>query len=44
VINAIANAIGIDLNELPATPDRIIQAVVERRRERRLVAARRAAS
>jgi 4-hydroxybenzoyl-CoA reductase subunit alpha len=44
VINAIANAIGIDLNELPATPDRIMQAVVERRRERRLAAARRAAS
>jgi 4-hydroxybenzoyl-CoA reductase subunit alpha len=35
-INAIANAIGIDLNELPATPDRLMQALIEQRRKERL--------
>jgi 4-hydroxybenzoyl-CoA reductase subunit alpha len=33
VVNAIANAIGIDLNELPVTPDRIMEALIERRRK-----------
>ena len=42
LVNAIANAIGIDLNELPVTPDRVAQALVDRRREARLAAARRA--
>ena len=32
VVNAIANAIGIDLNELPVTPDRVMEALIERRR------------
>ena len=42
LVNAVANAIGIDLDELPATPDRIMEALVERRREARRAAARRA--
>ena len=37
-------AIGIDLDELPATPDRVMQALVERRRAERLATMRSAAS
>jgi 4-hydroxybenzoyl-CoA reductase subunit alpha len=44
LLSAIANAIRIDLNELPATPDRIMDALVERRRRARLAGSRRAAS
>jgi len=44
LVNAVANATGIELNELPATPDRIMQALVERRRAARLAAAQEAAS
>jgi len=44
LVNAIANAIGIDLDQLPVTPDRVMAALVERRRAARLSAARRAAS
>jgi 4-hydroxybenzoyl-CoA reductase subunit alpha len=33
VVNAIANAIGIDLNELPVAPDRVMEALIERRRK-----------
>jgi len=33
LVNATANAIGIDLDELPATPDRVIDALVRRRRD-----------
>jgi 4-hydroxybenzoyl-CoA reductase subunit alpha len=44
LVNAVANAIDIDLDELPATPDRIVDALVERRRQRRLAAVRKAAS
>ena len=33
LVNAIANAIGIDLNELPVTPDRVMEALIERRRK-----------
>ena len=44
LVNAVANAIGIDLNELPVTPDRLVQALVERRRRTRLGAARSAAA
>ena len=43
VVNAIANAIGLDLDELPVTPDRVLRALVERRRQARLTAVRRAA-
>ena len=44
LVNAVANAIGIDFDELPMTPDRIVEAQIERRRQARLAAARRAAS
>ena len=44
LVNAIANAIGIDLDELPVTPDRVMQALVDRRRQARLAATTRAAS
>jgi 4-hydroxybenzoyl-CoA reductase subunit alpha len=32
LVNAVANAIGIDFDELPLTADRVMQALVERRR------------
>ena len=41
LVNAVANAIGIDLDELPVTPDRVMEALVERRRRARLATARR---
>jgi len=44
MVNAVAKAIGIDLDDLPVTPDRIMEALLERRRATRLAAARRAAS
>jgi 4-hydroxybenzoyl-CoA reductase subunit alpha len=44
LINAVANAIGIDMSELPATADRVMDALVERRRRQRLGDAQRAAS
>ncbi len=44
LVNAIANAIGVDLNELPATPDRVMAALIERRRNARLSRTVRAAS
>ena len=40
LVNAVANAIGIDLDELPVTPDRVMAALVERRRQARLATAR----
>lgn len=33
MVNAVANAIGIDLDDLPATPDRVVEALARRRRE-----------
>jgi len=45
LVNAVANAIGIDFDELPVTPDRVMQALVEhRRRVRAGTLQRRAAS
>jgi 4-hydroxybenzoyl-CoA reductase subunit alpha len=44
LVNAIANAIGIDLDELPVTPDRVMQALIERRRQARLAKSLKAAS
>jgi 4-hydroxybenzoyl-CoA reductase subunit alpha len=41
--NAVANAIGLELDELPLTPDRVMAALIERRRQRRLDAARKVA-
>ena len=43
LVAAVANAIGVDLDEIPLTPDRIMDAIVERRRREKL-AARKAAS
>ena len=37
---AICDALGIRMRELPATPDRLLEAVIQRRRDRRLAAAR----
>jgi 4-hydroxybenzoyl-CoA reductase subunit alpha len=42
LVNAVANASGLDLDELPVTPDRVMAALVERRRKQRLADARRA--
>jgi 4-hydroxybenzoyl-CoA reductase subunit alpha len=36
LVNAVANALGIDLDELPVTPDRVMEALVQRRRQARL--------
>ena len=36
LVNAIANAIDIDIDELPVTPDRIMDALIKRRRQARL--------
>ncbi len=44
LVNAVANAIGVDLDEIPVTPDRVTAALVERRRRARLDALRRVAS
>jgi 4-hydroxybenzoyl-CoA reductase subunit alpha len=33
LVNAVANAIGIDLDQLPLTPDRVLQPMIERRRK-----------
>ncbi|ABD86580.1 4-hydroxybenzoyl-CoA reductase subunit alpha [Rhodopseudomonas palustris] len=35
MVNAVANAIGVDLDDLPVTPDRVVDALVRRRREAR---------
>jgi 4-hydroxybenzoyl-CoA reductase subunit alpha len=43
LVNAVANAIGIDLDELPVTPDRVMDALVARRRQQRLAETRRIA-
>jgi 4-hydroxybenzoyl-CoA reductase subunit alpha len=40
--NAVADAIGIDFNELPLTPDRVVEALMQRRRRARLETLRRA--
>lgn len=44
MVNAVANAIGIDLDDLPATPDRVVEALARRRREAKRAVAERAAS
>jgi 4-hydroxybenzoyl-CoA reductase subunit alpha len=44
LVNAVANAVGVDLDELPVTPDRVMEALVARRRQARLAAAQRRAS
>jgi 4-hydroxybenzoyl-CoA reductase subunit alpha len=42
--NAVANALDLDLNELPLTPDRVMEALVERRRRKRIDVTRKVAS
>jgi len=44
LVNAIANAIGIDLDALPVTPDRIVDALIQRRRQARFASRLQAAS
>jgi len=44
LVNAIANAIGINLNELPVTPDRVMDALIQRRRQARFASTLKAAS
>jgi 4-hydroxybenzoyl-CoA reductase subunit alpha len=44
LVNAVANAIGVDINELPLTPDRVMDAMVARRRQARIAENRRRAS
>ena len=44
MVNAVANAIGIDLDDLPATPDRVVEALAQRRREAKRAVAVRAVS
>jgi 4-hydroxybenzoyl-CoA reductase subunit alpha len=44
MVNAIANAIGIDLDDLPVTPDRVVEALTQRRRRARLAGSLKTAS
>ena len=44
LVNAVANAIGINLTELPVTPDRVMDALIQRRRQARLASTLKAAS
>ncbi|HLA20141.1 MAG TPA: 4-hydroxybenzoyl-CoA reductase subunit alpha [Pseudolabrys sp.] len=44
LVNAIANALGLDLNEIPVTPDRVVDALTQRRRQARLAKSVKAAS
>ncbi|HXP30147.1 MAG TPA: 4-hydroxybenzoyl-CoA reductase subunit alpha [Stellaceae bacterium] len=44
VTNAIADAVGLRMTELPITPDRILEALARRQRDSRIAAARGAAS
>jgi 4-hydroxybenzoyl-CoA reductase subunit alpha len=44
LVSAVANAIGIELDELPVTPDRVVEALIARRRRERLGKLRKVAS
>lgn len=44
LVNAIGNAIGLNINELPVTPDRVIDALIQRQRQARIASALKAAS
>jgi len=44
LVNAVANAIGIELNELPISPDRVMDSLIQRRRQTRVASALKAAS
>jgi 4-hydroxybenzoyl-CoA reductase subunit alpha len=43
LVNAIANALKIDLNEIPVTPDRLMEALIQRRRQARIASSVKAA-
>jgi 4-hydroxybenzoyl-CoA reductase subunit alpha len=44
LVNAVADAIGLDTNSLPLTPDRLMDALVAQRRRQRQAASRKEAS
>lgn len=44
LVNAVADAVGLDINDLPLTPDRIMEALVALRRKQRKAAIRKEAS
>jgi 4-hydroxybenzoyl-CoA reductase subunit alpha len=44
LVNAIGNAIGLNINELPVTPDRIMDALIQRQRHAKIASALKAAS
>jgi len=44
LVNAVADALGIELDETPVTPDRVVEALIERRRRERLGKMRKAES
>jgi 4-hydroxybenzoyl-CoA reductase subunit alpha len=44
LVNAIANALKVDLNEIPVTPDRLMDAMIQRRRQARIASSVKAAS
>lgn len=44
LVNAIGNAIDLNINELPVTPDRIMDALIQRRRQAKIAGALKAAS
>ena len=44
LVNAIGNAIGLNINELPVTPDRIMDALIQRQRQAKIASALKAAS
>jgi 4-hydroxybenzoyl-CoA reductase subunit alpha len=43
LVNAIGNAIGLNVNELPVTPDRIMDALIQRQRQAKIASALKAA-
>ena len=44
LVNAIGNAIGLKINELPVTPDRVMDALIQRQRQAKIASALKAAS
>ena len=44
LVNAIGNAIGLNINELPVTPDRLMDALIQRQRQAKIASALKAAS
>ena len=44
LVNAVADAIGLDINSLPLTPDRVVEALIAKRRKQRYAASLKEAS